>query len=187
MSAPGSSALDAVKYTVKYCMTNSTLCLFQPYGSDRLWHHYSDSNQSSNAEPQNKHRSQLAGMPVRGRAPIDWSSTATSVQISDAVDWYKLTVAKATATGVSSAEWKNTLRYTQLGNPTCHTTVTELHTDVSSAVAEIYAASVMLSCMLYLSYVSDELGIPFETLIKIQVNNQTALSFATGTVKKSKL
>ena len=119
--------------------------------------------------------------------PIDWSSTATSVQISDAVDQYELTVAKATAAGVSSTEWMNVLRYTQLGIPTCHTTVTELHADVSSAAAEIYVASVMLSCTLYLSYVSDELRILFETLIKIQVNNQTALSFATGTVKKSKL
>ena len=112
MSAPGSSTLDAVKYTVKYCATNSTLCLFQPYSSDRLWHHYSDSDQLSNTEPQNKHRLQLAGMSVRGRAPINWSSTATSVQISNAVDQYELTVAKATATGVSSTEWKNTLRYT---------------------------------------------------------------------------
>ena len=187
MSAPGSGALDAVKYAVKYCATNSTLCLFQPYGSDGLWHHYSDSDQSSNAEPQNKRRSQLAGMSVRGRAPIDWSSTATSVQISDAVDRYEHTVAKATAAGVGSAEWKNAPRYARLGNPTCHTAVTELHADVSSAAAEIYAASVMLSRTLYLSYVSDELGIPFETPIKIQVDNQTALSFATGTVKKSKL
>ena len=65
--------------------------------------------------------------------------------------------------------------------------VTELHADISSAAAEIYVASVMLSRTLYLSYVSDELGIPFETPIKIQVDNQTALSFATGTVKKSKL
>jgi hypothetical protein len=44
----------------------------------------------------------------------------------------------------------------------------------------------MLSRTLCLSYVSDELGIPFETPIKIQVDNQTALSFATGTVNKSK-
>ena len=126
-------------------------------------------------------------MSVRGRAPIDWSSTATSVQISDAVDRYELTVAKATAAKVGSAEWKKAPRYARLGNPTCHPTVTELHADVSSAAAEIYAASVMLSRTMYLSYVSDELGIPFETPIKIQVDNQTALSFATGTVKKSKL
>ena len=100
---------------------------------------------------------------------------------------YEHTVAKATAAGVGSAEWKTAPRYARLGNPTCHPTVTELHADVSSAAAEIYAASVMLSRTMYLSYVSDELGIPFETPIKIQVDNQTALSFATGTVKKSKL
>ena len=78
-AAPGSGALDAVRYAVKYCATNGTLCLFQPYGSDGLWPHYSDSGQSSNAKPQNKRRSWLAGMSVRGRAPIDWSRTATSV------------------------------------------------------------------------------------------------------------
>ena len=51
---------------VKYCATNSTLCLLQLFGSDGLWHHYSDSDQS-NAEPQNKRRSQLAGMSVKGQ------------------------------------------------------------------------------------------------------------------------
>ena len=44
----------------------------------------------------------------------------------------------------------------------------------------------MLSRTMYLLYVSDELSIRFETPIKIQVDNQTAISFATGTVKKGK-
>ena len=103
------------------------------------------------------------------------------------MDRYEHTVAKATAAGVGSAEWKRAPKYARIGNPTCHPAVTELHADVSSAAAEIIAASVMLSLTMYLSYVSDELGIPFETPIKIHVDNQTALSFATRTVKKSKL
>ena len=70
---------------------------------------------------------------------------------------------------------------------TCHPAVSEFHADVSSAAAEIYAASVVLSHTMYLSYMSDKLSILVETLIKIQVNCQTAISFATGTVKKSKL
>ena len=48
----------------------------------------------------------LIGTSVKGRAPIDWSSTATSVQISEVVDRYKHIIAKATAAGVSSNEWK---------------------------------------------------------------------------------
>ena len=80
-------------------------------------------------------------------------------------------------------------KYARIGNPTCHPAVTDLHADLSSAAAEIYAASTMPSCMLYLSYISDELGILFKTPIKIHVDNhwQTALSFAIGTVKKGKL
>ena len=70
---------------------------------------------------------------------------------------------------------------------TCHPAVSEFHADVSSAAAEIYAASVVLSHTMYLSYMSDKLSILVETLIKIQVNCQTAISFATSTVKKSKL
>ena len=187
MSAPGSGALSAVRYAIKYCATNSTLCLFQPYGSDGFWHHYLDSDQSSNAEPQNKRRSQLAGMSVRGRAPIDWSSTASSVQMSESMDRYEHAVAKATAARVGSAEWKRAPKYARIGNPTCHPMVTDLHADVSSAAAEIYTASILLSRMMYLLYMSDELGILFETPIKIHINSQTVLSFATGTVKKGKL
>ena len=41
----------------------------------------------------------------------------------------------------------------------------------------------MLSRTMYLVYVSDKLSILFETVIEIQVDNQTAISFA----KKSKL
>ena len=126
-------------------------------------------------------------MSVKGRAPVDWSSTATSVQISEDVDRHEHTVAKAASAGLRSNEWRRSLRYAKLSNPTCHPAVTESHTDVSSAAAEICEASVMLSRTMYLSYVSDELVISFETPIEIQVDIQTAISFTTGTVKKSKL
>ena len=58
-----------------------------------------------------------------GRRPINWSSTATSVQISEVVDRYEHTVAKATAAGVGSAEWKRAAKYARIGNPTCHPAV----------------------------------------------------------------
>ena len=40
---------------------------------------------------------------------------------------------------------------------------------------------------MYLSYVNEELGIPYELPIEIAVNNTTAIAFASGTVKKSKM
>jgi hypothetical protein len=63
--------------------------------------------------------------------------------------------------------------------------VSALHADVSSAAAEIYAASVALSRLLYMSYVCDEMGQEFEMPIEIGVDNATAITFASGTVKKS--
>ena len=86
MSSPNVGALEAVRHAVRYCAMHSDLCLFQPFDSDGAWMHYSDNDQSSNSEPQNKRRSQLSGVSMRGSAALDWSSTATSVQISDAID-----------------------------------------------------------------------------------------------------
>ena len=71
------------------------------------------------------------------------------------MDRYEHTVAKATAAGVGSAEWKRAPKYARVGNPTCHPEVTNLHADVSSAAAEIYAASVMLSRTMYLAVVHE--------------------------------
>ena len=57
----------------------------------------------------------------------------------------------------------------------------------SSASAEIYAGSVGLSQRMRLSYVSEELGIDFPTPIAIGVDNATAVAYANGTVKRSKI
>ena len=63
----------------------------------------------------------------------------------------------------------------------------DLHADVSSAAVEIYAGSVGLSQGMWLSYVSDELGISFPTPVSIGVDNATAVAYANGTVKRSKI
>ena len=124
---------------------------------------------------------------MHGSVALDWSSTATSVQISDAIDQYEQAVASAASADLGSLEYEGALRFAKLSNLTCHAHVHELHADVSSAAAEIYAASVMLSCMMYLSYVNKELSILYELLIEIAVNNTTTIVFALGTVKKSKM
>ena len=65
--------------------------------------------------------------------------------------------------------------------------VNELHADVSSAAAGIYTASVALSRLLHMSYVCDKMGQEFKMPIKIGADNAAAITFASGTAKKSKL
>ena len=48
-----------------------------------------------------------------------------------------------------------------LDKPTCHPDMSELHADISSAAAEIFAASVALSELLHLGYVTSELGLAY--------------------------
>ena len=187
MSEPTAGALEAVRHAVRYCATWDKLCLHQPYGARKVRAHYSDSDHAGNAEPQNKRRSQLASVSFYGDVPTDWSSTATSVQISEVIDNYEAQVAKAAQVGAGSPEWQALPRYARIGNPTCHPSVSALHADVSSAAAEIYAASVALSRLLYMSYACDEMGQAFDMPIEIGVDNATAITFASGTVKKSKL
>lgn len=71
--------------------------------------------------------------------------------------------------------------------PTCHPMARDLHAGVSSASAEIYTGSIGLSQGMWLSYVSEELGIDFPTPIAIGVDNATAVAYANGTVKRSKI
>ena len=71
--------------------------------------------------------------------------------------------------------------------PACHPMARDLHADVSSAAVEIYAGSVGLSQGMRLSYVSDKLRISSPTPVCIGVNNATAVAYANGTVKCSKI
>ena len=61
-----------------------------------------------------------------------------------------------------------------------------IHADVSSAAAEIYAASVGLNEMLHLSYVTDEMGFGYPTPIELCINNSTAVAFSQGQTRRSK-
>jgi hypothetical protein len=63
----------------------------------------------------------------------------------------------------------------------------ESHADISSGAAEIYAAANATYEMLQLSYIADELGIPFPKPMLLQVDNTTAEIFANDTAFRSRL
>ena len=63
----------------------------------------------------------------------------------------------------------------------------DIHADVSSAAAEVYAASVALNQFLHLLYVPDEMGFEFPIPLTLEVDNQTAIHFSKGSTKCSKL
>ena len=153
MAEPTAGALEAVRYAVRYCATWGKLCLYQLFRALQVRAHFSDSDRMGNAEPQNKRWSQLASVLFYGDVLADWSSTATSVQISEAIDNCETQVAAAAKVTVRSLEWQELPQYARIGNPTCHPSVNELHADVSSAAAGIYAASVALSRLLHMSYI----------------------------------
>ena len=71
--------------------------------------------------------------------------------------------------------------------PSCRPMAHDLHADVSSNSAKIYAGSIGLGHKMWLLYVSEELGIDFPTPIAIGVDNATAVAYANGTVKRSKI
>ena len=65
--------------------------------------------------------------------------------------------------------------------------MTQLHADVSSAAAEIFAASIALNEFLHLAYVTAEMGFDFPQPIELQVDNSTAIHFSKGSTRRSKL
>ena len=62
-----------------------------------------------------------------------------------------------------------------------------MHVDVSSAAAELFAASVATNEVLHLSYMMDEMGDPMELPFKLFVDNTAAIAFSRGRVRRSKL
>ena len=68
-----------------------------------------------------------------------------------------------------------------------HPDIGEAHADMSSAAAEIYAASNACCDFLHLGYVSGEMNIDFPTPFILEVDNQAAEIFINDTAFKSKL
>ena len=108
-----------------------------------------------------------------GKTPVDWGSKAAAVQT---VAWPE-----------SNDSWATAELPAEGLMLTCHLLVCDLHTDVSSTAVEIYTGSVSLSQGMWLSYVSDELRISFPAPVCIGIDNATAVVYANGTVKHSKI
>ena len=64
-----------------------------------------------------------------------------------------------------------------LGKLMCHPNMSELHADISSAAAEIFAASVALNELLHLVYVTSKLGLSYPQPILLEVDNAAAITF----------
>jgi hypothetical protein len=169
MAAPVRGALEAIMGIVEYCLDNKDLCLHQPWGTEGVeWRFYTDSDQSSNSELNNKRRSQLSYLAMKGRAPIMFGSKASSVKFGPDLDGF----------GVN---------HCGPSRPRCHSAIDDLHADGSSAAAEICAASVSLNEMLHLGYVTDEMGFGYPTPIELCVDNSMAVAFSQGQTRRSKM
>ena len=68
-----------------------------------------------------------------------------------------------------------------------HEGIGEAHADMSSAAAEIYAASNACCDFMHLGYVAGEMNIDFPQPFKLEVDNQAAEIFINDTAFKSKL
>ena len=87
--------------------------------------------------------------------------------------------------GRSPIRWLGSQR-----NPTSHAELgppTDLHPDMSSAAAEIYASSIALAEFLHITYVNEEMGFGRIKPINILVDNSTAIAFAKCASNRSKL
>ena len=179
MANPCVGALKAAVQAVKYCAHNKHLCLFQPFDGPATWVHFSDSDHAGNPEPAAKRKSQLGYVSMCGTAPIGWGSKASSVNFDDRL--------------ASIAESCNPSRNNPKGKriwapePTCHSRLKELHPDMSSGAAEIYAASVTLTEVMHLSYLMEEMGHEMTLPYTIRVDNTAAIAFSKGNVRRSKL
>ena len=172
MASPVKGAIEAARQAVKYCKATRELCLFQPYHGVKGWSHYSDSDHAGNAEVGNRRRSQLGYVTVYGTAPIGWGSKVSSVSFEG---W---------AHESQPSRGRNTH---PCSTPVCHGSMSDMHADVSSGAAEIYAASVALSETLHMSYIMSELGMQMHMPLKIMVDNAAAIAFSKGHVRRSKL
>ena len=114
-----------------------------------------------------------------GSAPVGWGSKSTSVNFDDRL-------ASIAESCTPSRNFPGNKRV-KIGDPTCHRSLKELHPDMSSGAAEIYAASVSLTEILHLSYLMEEMGHAMDPPFKIKVDNTAAIAFSEGKVRKSKL
>ena len=109
-----------------------------------------------------------------GRAPIGWGSKATSVNFDDRL---------AALAEMCNPSRNHPMQGWRPQDPTCHSKLKELHPDMSSGAAEIYAASVALTEVMHLAYIVEEMGGSMPLPYDLRVNNTTAIAFSKGNVR----
>jgi hypothetical protein len=99
---------------------------------------------------------------MNGGAPIAWASKASGVQL-----WDK---------GFGEI-------------PRANSRIADLHPDLSSAAAEIYAAGIACYEVLHMQYISRDCGIdfPLDEPVPLYIDNTTAIAFASNSIQRSKL
>ena len=159
-ATPCLGAYNALIHLLDYYQSTPTLCLRQSLHERGEWTFYSDSDLAGNPEAACKRRSQLGYVALNNGCPIVWSSKVTSVQF---------------------AELNGAVGYAWGAPVVAHPDILDNHADVSSAAAEIYAAGTATMDLLGLSYVASEAGIPFPSVITLQVDNAACEAYANQT------
>ena len=180
MANPCVGALKAVTQAVRYAAHHKHLCLYQPFDGPETWAHYSDSDHAGDAAIHAKRKSTLGYVSMCGSAPIGWGAKASSVNFDD-----RLAMIAEGCT--PSANNPKAPRWVKPADPAAHARLKELHPDLSSGAAEIYAASVTLTEVMHLSYICEEMGFEMHPPFTIHVDNTTAIAFSEGSVRRSKL
>ena len=163
LAKPTMAVFEATVQTVRCAYDTKHLVIEQKYSQvESDWKCYSDSDHAGNSELQNKRRSQLSHIIMNGGAPIAWASKASGVQLYDK--------------GFGEI-------------PRANPRITDLHADLSSAAAEIYAAGIACYEVLHMQYISRDCGIefPVDTPVPLYIDNTTAIAFASNTIQRSKL
>ena len=169
LGQPSRAALNAALAAVRYAYNTRSLVIQQPFHvTSPNWVAYSDADHAGNSELQNKRKSQTCFIIMNGCAPISWGSKASAVQMHRGDGG---TV--EARTGIA---------------PVANSRISDMHPDLSSAAAEIYAAAIAAYEILYISYVCREAGIPYpEAPIPLLIDNTTCIAFAKNSVSRSKL
>ena len=108
-----------------------------------------------------------------GFAPIVWGSKASAVQFDEPQ--------------TMTSEARAVVDLVAGEAPVCNADMDDLHPDMSSAAAEIYASSIALAEFLHITYVNEEIGFGKIKPVSILVDNSTAIAFAKCATKRSKL
>ena len=108
-----------------------------------------------------------------GFAPIVWGSKASAVQFDEPQ--------------TMNPEARAVVDLLAGGIPVCNSDMNDLHPDMSSAAAEIYASSIALAEFLHITYVNEEMGFGKIKPISTLVDSSIAIAFAKCATKRSKL